>query len=218
MKLVPVAMLAALLLAAGCENPAGPATSDPSASEPAAPDASAPATDGPELAPAAFGPPNPGSIVMGRREDGTLEKTRVVGIDGFAVTVERAGERITRVPFCHACGHPREEPIEMARYEALWPLEVGKSVTFQRRRDRDGTIWVHTVEVTGTETIETELGPLATYVVRQEVRGTGRDRGRGTRTQWYAPQLDWPVRSEWSAPDGGAASWEIAAIALANPE
>ncbi len=212
---VPACVLAALLLASACET--APVSTDAEPAAEPAPTAAAPA-DGPELAPAAFEPPEPGSVVTGRLEDGTRQTYRIVGADGYLLTLQRGTDRQSRVPFCFYCGGPREYPIEMERYETLWPLEVGKSVTFRRRRARDGEIWIHTVEVTGTETVETEFGPVDAYVVRQEVRGTGDNRWHGTRTQWYAPQLGWNVRSEWSTSDGESGSWEIAAIALASRE
>ena len=208
MKSAPVALFALLLLAAGCQTPDRSSAPGPSAAAPAA---------GPELAPAAFTPPTAGTIVVGQLEDGSIQKSRVVGTDGYAVTLRRGGERITRLPFCYSCGHPRDYTVEMERYEALWPLEVGKSVTFQRRRASDGAIWIHDVAVTGTETVETEFGPVDAYVVRQEVRGTGGNRWHGTRTQWYAPKLGWNVKSEWRSSDGESGSWKIGAIALANP-
>lgn len=201
MNVMPAALLGALLVGAGCQmtaEPPGPATTDPATT-----------AEGPALAPAAFEPPGRGSIVMGHRADGTIEKTRVLATDGFAMTLERAGERITRLPFCHGCGDPRAQPVEMDRYEALWPLEVGKSVTFQRRRARDGAVWVHTVTVTGTETVATEIGPFRTYVVEERVEGAGGNRWSGRRTQWHAPELGWPVKAEWQGPDGDG-SWEIA--------
>lgn len=208
MKFAPVGLLAVLLLAAGCQTASVSSGASPSAAD---------AGTGPALAPAEFQPPSRDTIVVGQREDGSIQKSRVVGADGFAVTFRRGGERMTRLPFCFHCGHPRDYTIEMERYEALWPLEVGKSVTFQRRRASDGAVWIHDVAVTGTETVETEFGPVDAYVVRQEVRGTGGNRWRGTRTQWYAPKLGWNVKSEWQASDGESGSWKIGAIALANP-
>ena len=208
MKLVPAVTLGLLLVAAGCGTTSPPAGGEPSAK--------AETSAGPDLAPAAFVPPSPGTIIVGHRADGTLRKTRVLGSDGYAVTLERDGERITRLPFCHACGHPRDEPVETARYAQLWPLEVGKSVTFQRTRERDGTVWVHTVRVTGTETVEAEVGTFEAYVVEQEVGGAGGNRWHGTRTDWYVPELRWNVKSEWQGSDGDSGRWEMAAIALAQ--
>lgn len=201
MKPAALALTGVLLLAAGCQ---AAATSPPAPAAPAP--AAEPDRPGFEL-------PARGTIVSGHREDGALETSRVLGSEGYAVTLLREGERITHVPFCYRCGHPRDEPIEIERYRALWPLEVGKSVTFQRRRTRDGAVWVHAVSVTGTETVDTEFGPVETFVIEETVTGAGGNRWQAARTQWFSPQLGWNVRSEWQAPDG-TGSWKIAAIAL----
>ncbi|HUF87943.1 MAG TPA: hypothetical protein VMM59_11230, partial [Thermohalobaculum sp.] len=160
-----------------------------------------------------FDLPAPGTIVAGHREDGALETSRVLGSEAYAVTMLRDGERITHVPFCYRCGHPRDERIELERYRALWPLEVGRSVTFQRQRLSDGAVWVHAVTVTGTETVDTDFGPVETFVIEETVTGAGGNRWQAARTQWFSPQLGWSVRSEWQAPED-TGSWKIAAIAL----
>ena len=206
MKPVAAAVAAILLTAAGCQTTA---TSSPPASA-----AEGAAGGGPELAPAGYAPPKPGTIVVGRREDGTLETSRVIDTDGFQLRLEREGERIVRVPFCYYCGPLDAYPIETERYEALWPLEVGKSVTFQRRRARDGATWIQKASVVGTETVTTELGTFETFVIEQSARGAGTNRWRGTRTQWFAPEIGWTVKSEWWASDGASGTWEIASIAL----
>lgn len=206
MKPVPAALLATLLLAAGCQ----------ASGEPPAPATAATATTGPALAPAEFRPPQPGSIIVAQRADGTLEKSRVVAANGFAVTLERDGEVLTRLPFCHACGDPRAYPIERDRYAALWPLEVGKSVTFRRRESHGSGSWIHTVSVTRTERVAAEVGTFDAYVVEEQARGVAGDPWRATRTQWYAPELGWTVRSEWQVADGEPGSSELAAIALAQ--
>ena len=203
MKRIPAGLLATLLALAGCETAPPPA-------EPAPP--TPPAAESPSLDPAAFAPPGPGTFIIGRRADGTLERTRVLGTDGYAIRLDQDGQRVARVPFCYGCGNPRYEALDTEAYAALWPLETGKTATF-RRETEAGTTRIHTVTVTGTETLETEFGPAPVYVVREEVRAAGADSYRATRTVWYAPQLGWPVKAEWQAPEG-AGSWEIAAMAV----
>lgn len=208
MKVPPAALAAVLAIVAGCQ----PATTPPAPGTAPSPSAGPTA----RLAPAAFDPPKPGTIIVGHRADGSLEKTRVLAVQGHTVTLLEDGQRVTRYPFCYGCADPLHGTVEMARYASLWPLEVGKSVTFQSRRTGDGAVRVHIVTVARSRTVQTEFGPFDAFVVKEEVRGAGENRWHGTRTQWYAPKLHWAVKSTWQSSDGQSGSWEIAAIALAQ--
>lgn len=206
MRRIHVGLLA-VLAAAACQatEPVQEPVPEP-VQEPAQPQLTRP-----DIPPAAFEPPGPGTIVIGRREDGALARTRVLGVDGFALRLEEDGARVARIPFCYGCGDPRYDAVDMDAYAALWPLEVGKTTTF-RRETEDGTVRLHTVTVTGTDTLETEIGPVAVFVVREEARAAGAAGWRATRTVWHAPQLDWPVKVEWQESGGVTGSWDIAAM------
>ncbi len=172
------------------------------------------AAAGPSMDPAEFALAAPGTIVEGRRGDGTDTKSRV-GDSGDLIftTTDLVGDRgqRTRHPFCWGCD-PQTYPIEIDRYQELWPLEVGNSVKFQRRRATDGQVWIHKIKVVGTETVDTELGPIDAFVVKQTIRGTGTNRWRGKSTIWFAPKIGWGVKSKWWSKDGDSGKWEIISI------
>ena len=201
MNRISLALTALLLAVSGCET-ADPPSTPGAATVP--PDRAAPDTGH-------YAPPAPGTIVVVRHEDGRLETSRVLGSEGFALTMVRDGERVTEVPFCFRCGAPPQEQPGAGAYRALWPLETGASASF-RSRAGDGGVRAHDVRVTGTETVETDFGPVEALVVEEAV--TGEDGSRATRTQWFSPRLGWAVRSRLDAPETGAGGWELAAIAL----
>lgn len=201
MKRISLGLTAVLLAAAGCETADAPATPGVSA---VPQDPAAAATSG-------YEPPASGTIVVVRHDDGRLETSRVLASEGFTVTMLREGERVTELPFCFRCAAPPQEGPGAGAYRALWPLEVGRSATF-RSQAGDGGVLTHDIAVTGTETVETDFGPVEALVVEETV--TGADGWRATRTQWFSPQLGWTVRSRWDAPGAGPGSWRIAAIAL----
>lgn len=180
----------------------------------AAPDP-AHAGTGPDLAPAPFSLAPPGTIIKGRRHDGTETELRVDAIGDLSFTytrLDKEGSQNTSRPFCWAGCNPTRRPVEIDRYREIWPLEVGKSTTFQRKRSDGSAVWIHKLKVVRTETIETALGPLDTFVIEEQARGTGTSRWRGKETFWYAPAIDWWVKVEWSDNQGTKGQWAITAF------
>ncbi len=172
------------------------------------------AAAGPSLDPAEFALAAPGTIVDGRQGDGTDTKLRVDGIGDFTyTTTDLAGDggQRTRHVWCWGCD-PKTYPIELERYRDLWPIEVGKSVKFQRRRASDGEVWIHKIKIVSTETVKTEFGPIDTFVVEQTVRGSGTNGWRATTKTWFAPSIEWAVKAEWWSTSGGKGTWEITSI------
>lgn len=195
MRRISLSLTAVLLTAAGCETtetPPAPAANTVPATE-AAPGYEAPA---------------PGTIVVVRHQDGALETSRVLGASGHVVTMLRDEQRVTLVPFCFRCDSPPDG--EAGDYRGLWPLEPGRSASFRSRRD--GEVLLHDIAVTGTETVETDFGPVETLVVEETVSAGGQR--RATRTEWFSPQLGWSVRSRWEGPGEEPGGWDLAAIAL----
>lgn len=78
-----------------------------------------------------------------------------------------------------------------ADIEPLFPIEVGKKVSFYRQ-PRDGRTF-DTVEVVRTETLSLPFGNVDTYVIEttsKMVVGSW----VGKATVWYAPSLRWQVK------------------------
>jgi hypothetical protein len=84
-----------------------------------------------------------------------------------------------------------DENTEEADIEPLFPLEVGKEVTFHRQ-PRAGRA-VDTVKVVRTETLVLPIGTVDTYVVEttSKIASAG---WVGNATCWYAPSIRWQVQ------------------------
>ena len=83
------------------------------------------------------------------------------------------------------------ENTKEADIEPLFPLEVGKEVTFHRQPRIGRT--VDTVKVVRTETLTLPFGTVDTYVIEttsKVVSGSW----VGTATCWYAPSVRWQVQ------------------------
>src|ERR1043165_8750889 len=83
------------------------------------------------------------------------------------------------------------ENTNEADIEPLFPLQVGKKVTFYRQ-PRDGRTF-DTVEVVRTETLTLPFGTVDTYVIETTSKKTVGD-WVGKATVWYAPSLRWQVQ------------------------
>ena len=84
-----------------------------------------------------------------------------------------------------------DENTDAAAIEPLFPLEVGKQVTFKRNPPAGAAIDV--VKVVRTETLQLAMGPVDTFVIetRSEIPS---DNWVGESTFWYAPSLKWQVQ------------------------
>src|SRR3546814_14024088 len=88
---------------------------------------------------------------------------------------------------CVAAGVPPDGG-ELGR---LFPLQIGKAVSFTRRWA--GEAWRDRIEVLDRERITVPAGTFDTFVllrVSEQVNGDWRDEQR----TWYAPQLGWVVK------------------------
>ncbi|HEX6120547.1 MAG TPA: hypothetical protein VFZ03_13945 [Dongiaceae bacterium] len=88
------------------------------------------------------------------------------------------------------------ENTNEADIEPLFPLQVGKKVTFYRQ-PRNGRTF-DTVEVVRTETLTLPFGAIDTYVIETTSKAMVGD-WVGKATVWYAPSLRWQV--QWQIED-----------------
>ena len=102
---------------------------------------------------------------------------------------------------CVAAGVPPDGGV----LGQLFPLQVGKAVTFTRRLA--GEAWRDRIEVLTTEQVTVPAGTFDTYVllrVSEQVRGDWRAEQR----TWYAPELGWVVKFEGYNNKGGGERWQ----------
>jgi hypothetical protein len=91
------------------------------------------------------------------------------------------------------------ENTDVADMAPLFPLQVGKKVTFNRH-PRAGKV-IDTADVVRAETLQLMLGPVDTFVVDTDSRGIDNN-WSGSGTVWYAPALHCVVQIEFKDVDG----------------
>jgi hypothetical protein len=104
------------------------------------------------------------------------------------------------------------ENTKEADIEPLFPLEVGKKITFHRQPAAGRTI--DTVEVVRTETLSLPIGKVDTYVI-ETISKLESGSWVGTATVWYAPSVRWQVR--WLITDTAGDRRRREVIAVKHP-
>jgi hypothetical protein len=118
---------------------------------------------------------------------------QVASVDGMTVTTVNASDR-TYTWLAGLVYAP--DQFDKASVEAIWPLEIGKTVTFAERSGRDE--WCHTLSILRTEAINVPAGSFQTIVLEERIKSLQPEQGNldVTRTYWYAPSAHWTVRKE----------------------
>jgi len=166
------------------------------------------------LPPAQFKPAAPGTTITWKnRETGKVGTVKVIGVEGFLVkyTWNNGREHTARV-LCQHC-EGRAADIDEKAYAALWPLEVGKTVTVERRHN--GKQWTNEISVVGTERLELPFGSVDTYHVVDKSRKLSCC-WSGTKESWYAPALGWTVRLKTTDTEKGSSFWEAVDVKVPN--
>jgi hypothetical protein len=133
------------------------------------------------------------------------------GVEGFKITFKRGGaEEDAWIPFCYGC---TRNVIDMEAYGGLWPLEVGKSVSFRRKREDGSREWAHIIKVVGTESVTVGAGSFDTFVVEETATSIGRN-WRGTSRFWWAPSVGYIVKQEIEENEG---AWSRAEVTELTP-
>jgi hypothetical protein len=148
---------------------------------------------------------------VGTRIETTADKRVVRSVNGFDVVYDING----KVTASHAL---LTEPGDGNKYyparnvESLWPLEVGKSTTFNI--DGDGGNRAVNLHVVRTETITVPAGTFYTYVIERRDRSAGG--ANGGLTMWYAPSVGAVVKQQEIPGSGtrGRTPYEATAIAM----
>jgi hypothetical protein len=88
------------------------------------------------------------------------------------------------------------DKMDEASVEAIWPLEIGKTVTFLERSGEDS--WCHTVNILRSESINVPAGTFDTVVIDERIQSMRSEQRKLdlTRTYWYAPAARWVIKRE----------------------
>ena len=160
----------------------------------------------PDLQPAALRVAPPGTRMVWRRMDGRAIERGVIG----PVEPDRLahylweGRPNTMYFFCIGCAGD-DVCFDHAAYERLFPLEVGKSVTFDRKVGQ--LEWTNRIAVTSTERLRLDFGEVDTFVLACETRG--RNNPFHARNDiWYAPSVGWNVQFLYEDSRGQSYGWQ----------
>ena len=166
--------------------------------------------ENPILAPAPFDAPPEGTrLVLEDLINGGTASGEVTALDGYILGWTSQGQTAKSVThFCPDClqagigadGGPLAQ---------LYPLEVGKGITFTR--SRGDLTWHDEILVVGTDSITTPAGSFDTFVVRRRSK-TPDDSWRAEQRNWYAPALGWVVKFEAFTTDGRRQSWQLVSV------
>ncbi len=167
----------------------------------------------PKLPPAAFKVAPPGTTIVWKNLDsGKVVTTVVQPADGFTVKRQVDGKEYSRYGFF--AKWPRTISEEQRRkLDKIWPLETGKSVSYER--SADDKRWQDEVTVVGTQTVTVGAGTFDTYVVEWESHGVSHS-WSGRCLRWYNPELGWNVKTECSDSATGSQRWEM--LRLSSPD
>lgn len=158
-------------------------------------------------APGVFNPAPLGTFI-----ETTADKRTVRYHNGFDVTYDIDGRWIPTRGFI-TDGLDQQKIYPVANVDALWPLEIGKSTTF----NVDGARAI-TARVVRTETIRVPAGNFFTYVIERRDRDTqqGPD---NMATYWYAPSVGTVVKFEEKVMRAGRPrpAYEVVSIVLPQP-
>ena len=199
MMKLPGVLAVLLLLLAACSEPQKPVGLDRTGS----------------AAPARLDYAPTGTVItLVDTENGESSETRItvapsIGFRGAYTTVN--GSAGGFYPGCWACGG--DNLIEAVKYAQLWPLETGKNVSFLRDSP-DGLKARVLIQVTGSETIETQAGIFDTYVLDGTVEHLTGPRYSAKVRAWWARNLGWVVRAEGGDSDGYVVSSEVTSVRL----
>ncbi len=156
----------------------------------------------PQAAP--FNPAPLGSYI-----ETTIDKRTVRYLNGYDISYDINGRFVPTQAFI-TDGYTQTDIFPATAPRALWPLEIGKSVTFNA-----GSRAI-TARVVRTEVIQTPAGSFFTYVIERRDRAA--DGPDNFAHYWYAPAVGTIVRfQERNARSGQRPSWEVVSIVLPQP-
>lgn len=102
---------------------------------------------------------------------------------------------------CVAAGVPPDGGV----LGQLFPLQVGKAVSFNRRWA--GEAWHDRIEVQATERVTVPAGTFDTFVLLRVSEQIGGE-WRAEQRTWYAPELGWVVKFEGYNNQGAGERWQ----------
>jgi hypothetical protein len=155
--------------------------------------------------PAPFSPAPPGTLI-----ETTADKRVVSRVDGYEVEYNIGGRRELSQALVTEGLDGRITSHEL---QYFWPLEVGKTVTFNIESGGPHAVTLH---VPRTEIITVPAGTFYTYVIEREDRVIADPSTRDIARMWYAPSVGSIVKYEdlRNRPGRRGLSYEIVSLRL----
>jgi len=171
-------------------------------------------TPSPNLPGAPFSVARPGSVFHFQR--GQESHKIVVGeADGYFANYVSDGTPQITSPLNERVRRDYLAPRDVAEFNKIWPLAIGKSVHYQRVDPRaNSRVWNDEISVVGTEAVKVGEKMIDTFVLRWHSAGEYVAYGsrrtslpwEGSSTTWFAPSLGWFVKVKYS--DNYNEKWE----------
>lgn len=158
---------------------------------------------------AAFKCPKPGLVVQ--YEDGTITQALSEGQNSCRLTGKRPNEDAVvfdwyaPLAFVSTTSTNGHSWLQQVKPSTLWPLAVGKKLSARydganNTGTSDGS-WNFTFTVEKYERITTKAGSFDTFLITRTQEGIGRP-FKEKWSQWYAPELGYHVRYDYSNNQG----------------
>jgi len=163
-------------------------------------------SNGPRLEPAPLRVAPPGTRMVWRRLDGYGTESGVIGAlqPDLLALYQWEGQPRSMYFFGIRCAGD-EVCFDHAAYESLFPLEVGKAVSFARSVEQ--WEWINRITVVATERLNLEFGEVDTFLVSCETEGQNNP-FHVKNDIWYAPSIGWNVQFRYRDSRGEAYSWQ----------
>jgi hypothetical protein len=160
----------------------------------------------PDLAPAPFKALPEGTRMVWENLDSGKRVQGIVGRTNGMI-VSWIWEKRSFSSFAHVCMDCVAAGVtpDGGALGQLFPLEVGKAVSFTRRWA--GAAWRDRIEVLGVERVTVPAGTFDTFVLLRSSEQLGSD-WRAEQRTWYAPELGWVVKFEGFNTRGGGERWQ----------
>lgn len=134
--------------------------------------------------PAPFNPAPPGTVV-----ETTAGKRTVQSINGYDVVIDDNGK--TEVSHALLTEGLGDGTYSRTSVENFWPLQVGRSETYNLNTSQGGR--AITLKVLRTEMVTVPAGTFFTYVIERRDR-MPQDNTENVTTSWYAPSVGTVVK------------------------
>lgn len=145
-----------------------------------------------------------GTNRKGKKYSGSSVTTtkRAKGVVGH-YSRTRNGETQNRqfVAGCSRCSDS-DFSFDKKAYAGLWPLEKGKSVTFNMTRKSDGRVYVTTIKVGKLKKLKLPFGTVEAYHLIEKAQGTKGNKWKGSYNHYWAPSLGWNVKYDMKDSNG----------------